>query len=456
MRVATTLLSPAEMGKVSLVISTTAFFALFLINPVGMYINRRFHTWQVNGVARHYLIKYVKYLLFVVLISAVTLIIVLITEIVSFEISFGWLVVLVCGSLFFNTINQTAIPLLNLLGDSRKFILLTVATIAASFFCATLFAIMAQPSAQFWLVGLLLGQAFMGVIGTRYLFLRLSKTDGVQIPLAIHYSNLRALFIFAWPMAIAVGFGWVQSQSYRYLMEEHLGFASLGLFVAGFGISSGLMAAFDSIFSAYFQPMFYRRISNNNIIEQSDAWHEYANSILPALLLTCLFIIAAAPDFTRLLLGPSFRESARFVIWGSLAESARIAVAVFGMIAHATMNTRILLLPNFVGALSAVLLVWYFMRFFGADGTGMGLAIASVISLLLTIFVVNKSMKITLEKRPFFKNIVWGGCLVLKAEVLRMVLPHSDSTLNSVVILLLICSLFLFLQYVNLRYIFAK
>src|SRR5574340_542388 len=63
MRVATTLLSPEEMGRMSLVTTTTAFFALFLINPVGMFINRRLHAWQSSGLARHYLTCYAGYLI---------------------------------------------------------------------------------------------------------------------------------------------------------------------------------------------------------------------------------------------------------------------------------------------------------------------------------------------------------------------------------------------------------
>src|SRR5580698_3094950 len=44
-RVGTTLLSPAEMGRVSLVVTTTGFFIFLLVNPVGMFINRRLHSW---------------------------------------------------------------------------------------------------------------------------------------------------------------------------------------------------------------------------------------------------------------------------------------------------------------------------------------------------------------------------------------------------------------------------
>ena len=73
MRVATMLLSPEEMGKISLVLTTTAFFALFLVNPVGMFINRRIHAWKANGAARYYLTRYASYLLLVAFIASIVL-----------------------------------------------------------------------------------------------------------------------------------------------------------------------------------------------------------------------------------------------------------------------------------------------------------------------------------------------------------------------------------------------
>lgn len=447
MRVATTLLSPEEMGKVSLVITTIAFFALFLVNPVGMFINRRLHAWQESGVAWHYLIRYVNYLIFVALIAGVVLLLLYISERVSFGISIGWLLLFVCGSLFFNTINQTAIPSLNLLGDSRKFVALTVATIAASFACATLLVQMVQASAQYWLLGLLLGQTLLGVIGTRMLFVRLQKTKALHVPLTIRWRNLHGLFSFAYPVALAVGLGWIQSQGYRYLMEERLGLTELGIFVAGYGISAGLIAGFESIFATYFQPKFYKRISNDNLSEQSNAWREYAQAILPSMLITSFFIMATAPDLTKLLLGPSFRQSAQFVVWGSLAESARISTAVFGMVAHARMNTKLLLLPNLVGAAMSISLIWYLTPIYGSDGVGLGLVFSSIVTLLLTIGITKNHLAVALPLRLFVQSAIMGVVLLVMAKILSQLLDYDGSHLFSFIRLCVIGLLFLLFQY---------
>jgi len=384
MRVATTLLSPAEMGKVSLVLTTTAFFALFLINPVGMFINRRLHTWQANGTARHYLTRYASYLLLVALISAIGLTGLYLMDRADFGVSIGWLIFLVCGSLIFNTVNQTAIPSLNLLGDSGRFVLLSLLTISASFVCATLLVKTGQPSAQRWLLGLLLGQALLAAIGTKVLFDQLKASKVLKQYPAIQKQHLQALFGFAWPVAIAAGLGWVQGQGYRYLMEGQLGWAQLGLFVAGYGISAGMIAGFESVLTTYFQPRLYRDVSvDQHPGKHAQAWQRYAAAVIPSLVLTVAFIIMLAPELTKVFLGKNFQSAADFVIWGAIAEAARVLIGVYSLIAHVYMRTRWLILPNLVGAMLAITLSAMLIPSFGAVGVGIGLAASGIAVVVL-------------------------------------------------------------------------
>lgn len=373
MRVATTLLSPEEMGKVSLVLTTIAFFAMFLVNPVGMFINRRLHAWQASGLVRHYLIRYVNYLLLVALVAIISLPFLYVNGVVSFGISLGWLIFLVCGSLLFNTINQTAIPSLNLLGDSRRFIFLSVGTIAASFICATLLVKLIQPTAQYWLLGLLLGQIFLALIGTKVLFARLQKPEASQALPVIHKRHLQILFGFAWPVAIAAGLGWVQGQGYRYLMEGQLGLAQLGLFIAGYGISAGMISGFESVLTTYFQPRLYRDVSNDLPEMQTQAWQRYAAAVIPSLVLTVAFIVILAPELTRMFLGEDFQSARNYVVWGALAEAARVLMGIYSLIAHVYMRTRWLILPNVIGAALSITLCALLIPNLGAAGAGIGL-----------------------------------------------------------------------------------
>jgi len=294
----------------------------------------------------------------------------------NFGISIGWLIFLVCGSLLFNTINQTAIPSLNLLGDSGRFVLLSVATIAASFICATLLVQLVQPAAQYWLLGLLLGQAVLAGIGTNILFKRLQETGPVPTSPAIQRRHLRTLFSFAWPVAIAAGLSWVQGQGYRYLLEGQLGLAQLGLFVAGYGISAGMIAGFESVLTTYFQPRLYRDVNANHPDRQAQAWQRYAAAVIPSLMLTVALIVILAPELTRIFLGSNFQTAVDFVVWGALAEAARVLIGTYSLIAHVHMRTRWLILPSLIGATLSVVLCVALIPLMGAAGAGMGLTLS--------------------------------------------------------------------------------
>lgn len=450
LRLATGYLTPPEMGKVSLVTATVAFFALLLLNPVGMFMNRRLHAWDSRGLAKTYISYFWRYLFIVCLCAAFTLVVLDWLNIWSPSLGMYWMLFLVCGNLLFGTVNQVVIPGLNMFGHRGWFTALTVATAATSLVMAVLF-VQILPTAEYWLTGLLLGQLIVGLTGKKIFFGKLQQNPGENgSASALTQAHLKALAGFAWPVAIAVGLGWVQSQGYRYLMEGRLGLAELGLFVAGFGISSGLISGFESIFSTYFQPKFYRRISEDNPDEQSRAWVEYAQAILPALLLTSLFIVAVAPELTKLLLGVSYRQSTQFVVWGAFAELARIATSVFGMAAHARMNTRMLLLPNFAGAVAAVLLIWFLTPVYGSNGVGLGLVLSSTIALLSTVYISGRYLAMAVPPKHFVKSAAMGVALWATAAVIGQLANQDDSHFMALARLCAIGSLFLLFQYLML------
>jgi O-antigen/teichoic acid export membrane protein len=434
------------------VTATVAFFALLLLNPVGMFMNRRLHSWELGGQIIRYFTYFWLYLLIVGAVSLLTLVALTEFKIWSPNMDVYWLEILVFGSLIFGTLNQVVIPGLNLLGYRGWFTVLTIATSAVSLIVAVVLVQTFSRNAEYWLTGILLGQLIIGIAGKKIFFNKIKISSKKYINnKSLSINKILYLFTFAWPVAIAVSLGWVQSQGYRYLMEEQLGLVSLGLFVAGYGISAGLVAGFESIFSTCFQPRFYERISHGCVSDQSRAWHEYAQAILPSLLLVMLLIIITAPELTQLLLGPEYRESAQFIVWGSLAESARIATAVFGMVAHARMNTRLLLWPNLVGAATSVPLIWFLMLFYGASGVGLGLMFSASICFLLTVRIISSHLVLIFIWRDFIKSLVMGGSLFTVMLVLREMWSGNDNYFLLLMRLFIVGIFFLLFQYLILR-----
>lgn len=404
LKFATTLLSPEEMGKVSLILTSTAFFAMFFINPVGMFINRRLHTWQANGSARVYFEHFWKYLGAVATVAASGLLLFDMAGWVNFGVPLVWLVVLVCGSLIFNTINQTSIPSLNMLGDTRTFVVLSVATMGASFVCAVALVWAVKPSAQYWVLGLLLGQTLLAIAGTQMLFGRLRLNCVLPMEMSeLRKQHFLVLFEFAWPVVLAAGFGWVQGQSYRYILESQLGVAQLGLFVAGYGISAGMVAGFESVLTTYFQPRLYRDANKDHPKEQAEAWQRYASVVIPSLVLTVGLIIILAPELTQLFLGERFQSASSFVVWGALAEAARVLTGVYSLIAHVFMRTRWLILPAVIGAFLAITACALLIPRMGAVGAGLALVFAGFVVVAVLHVSLVSHVAGSVAKRPIFQ-----------------------------------------------------
>ncbi len=423
-RFATTLLAPEEMGRIALVTALTAFFALFLVNPVGMFINRRLHSWVETGRARAYLGWYWKYLLLVCASAAVISIALNTSGLVTLHMETGWLLLLVCGSLIFNTLNQTAIPSLNLLGYRLPFIVLTLATIAAGLAAAVGLATAVQPRGEYWLLGLLIGQALFGWMGMRVFYGKLG--DHVIRTLPLTRAACRRLWVFAWPVALAVGFNWMQIQGYRFVLERQVGLAELGVFAAGYGLSAALLAGVEMILATYFQPAFYRRANDETADAHAQAWNDYAAAVLPAVVFVTAVVAGASPEVTVLVLGPAYQDARDYVMLGALAELIRSAGGVYGLIAHARMRTRLLLLPNAGGAALTVGLVVGLVPIFGVGAAALAVAAGGMLVVFTMHWYMRREIAIQLPWRQLGYALGTGTLLMLMIGGVRPLMPQPS------------------------------
>ena len=227
------------------------------------------------------------------------------------------------------------------------------------------------------------------------------------------------------------GFNWLQTQGYRFFVADPLGLVALGLFVAGYGISAGLMAAFESVLTTYFQPKFYKRVSNDNMAEQSLTWNKYAGAILPSLMLVTFLLVGLAPELTRFLVGPAYQLASQFVIWGVLAEGARVVANVYSMSAHAKMQTRLLMFPNILGAAICIALIWVLAPSFGAHGVGLARALAGIGMVVAMHYMMVVVLDMRLPYRMLLKGVAMGSTLLLIATAGRWAMGGTESMISA-------------------------
>lgn len=426
LKISTYLLAPSEMGKMALVSSTIAFVSLFLVNPVGMYVNRQLHVWNTYGLIRHYLNYYWLYILLLGIVSAIILGGVNYFGWVDSHIGTHFLVAFIFLTLFFNTINQTSIPSLNMLGFRNSFILLSIATVLLGMLIALVLVYFYGRSFEVWMFGILAGQALLALIGTKIFYSKI-KQPLIKHYTKINFANIKTVFAFSWPVAVAVGLTWFQSQSYRFFIEHFFGLPTLGLFVAGYGISAGIIAAFEAVFTTYFQPIFYQKVSASKAGDELLAWNAYAAAIIPSVVLLFFIITALAPKLTNLMLAVGYQASAKYVVWGAFIEIFRVIANVYGMAAHAKKDTKMLIFPNFVGATLAVGLIYCLIPLMGIQGIGLALAIAGLSVVLVLHAWMSNKFPLALPYNQIIKAISFGLLIWLGHYYLTLLFAPDQS-----------------------------
>ena len=405
------LLAPEQMGRFALANSVVAFFSFMFFNPVGMFMNRRMHSWWRDGQWPSYHLWFGAYVLGVAAIAGLSF--VFAAPLYSgLDMALGWMLLLICGSVIVTTANQLLISSLNLLGFVRPFAVLTVLTPLLGLGVAWVLCDWQHPQTEYWLSGLLIGQAVAVAFALAvYRGAWQARGGPTVIVRALQPQMLQRLFVYAWPISIAVVLGWLQNQGYRLVMENQIGLKQLGIFVAAYGIALGIMSAVESLLASLLQPAFYRRLNEPGSLAAA-AWNDYAAIALPVLVLTAATLAAAAPEAVHIFLAPAYWDTAEYVRWAAVIELVRTAANVYGLAMHAEMNTRRLILPSLLGAVLSTGFLTLSARAWGLAGVGPALACAGLLYLLSYHVAARRLSGVSLPYRRTLLAL-GGGLLAL-------------------------------------------
>lgn len=358
-RVFTTLLSAAEVGNLYLINSIYTLFALGLLNPVGVYLNRRVHKWTDEGSLFDRLAQFNIYMGLVVAVSVVVVFLLRRYGEVGSGIAPLPLVLLVALTLFLSTWNQVIIPTLNLLQHRTAFVVFSTLTLALGLGLSILFARVVSASAVWWLAGPLAAQAVVTLGAFAYLRKVVSGEFSVETARSsLNRENLGSVFGFAFPLMLTTLFMWLQNQSYRMIVEKNIGLEFLGMLGLGLGIAANIAAAAESLVQQLCQPVFYSQINTIDPDQRAAAWNRMAQLTLPLYISLTLLVTCLAPFLVQLLAHRKFGASALFVVFGAWIELFRMTTNVLTGVAHAEMRTRSLIKSYLVGSLLAVAGVW--------------------------------------------------------------------------------------------------
>jgi O-antigen/teichoic acid export membrane protein len=350
LRLLTSLLSPAQVGGVYLMLSFAAFFGLFLISPVGNYINRKLHGWQQRGqlLARFRFFNF--YVAGVTLLAPLAVMAGKVLLGTGAEIPLFHFMAAVSFYVYAVTWNQTALPALNMLGRRGAFVSFSVLSAAFGLLFSVGLVYLFGRSAQCWLYGQAAGLLLVYVVAMAALK-RVAGQEAAAEPASglMTAENLAGIRAFAVPLSVSALFMWLQTQSYRVIVERFAGPEFLGYLVVGLGIAASLAGVTESLAQQLYFPEFYRGLHGTSGEGRKAALSRLANRTVPAYIVLTAFACALSQHITRLLAAPNFQHAWKFVLIGAFIELFRMTTNILAAAAHAEMKTSALVKPYLWG-----------------------------------------------------------------------------------------------------------
>lgn len=407
-RLSTHFLTAAEIGNLYIVVTVTNFFGLFLINPVGQYINRFTNFWYGSGALLNKLFVFNFYVLFVVLLSFIMVALLPAVGIGS-TIDHALFMLVVAVFVYANTWNQTIAPMLNLLGYRVVFTFLSVVSAAAAVLLSFILVRYYQPTGIVWVLGQAGAFLFMGVASLICFVLCVPQSLSFNsVKKDLNFKGIAAVARFALPLSISVLFLWMQGQSFRLLVEGYLGIEYLGYMGVGLSIAVAVGSALEGLIMQWVGPAIYRQMGNAQ--EFPGFFSRLANFLLPIYLLMAMFVSFMSVFLIEILVGEKYMPSCVFLIIGIWCEFFRIATNLFATAAHSKMNTRILMLPYAVGGLGTLLGVYLSVQSSSYDILiPLILPVMAGFALIAMYVQINSLLSVRLKAGGFLWLFFFGG-----------------------------------------------
>lgn len=360
LRILSEKLSLEEAGIVFYINSIVSFYSLVIVNPVGMYINRKFNQYLKNKVI---IDRIIRFIVFLVLLSITTILFTMITSTLlpnKFS-NFSVALALLISMLVFSTnINQTIVPFFNMCFERNLFITFTTLTIVFNLIFSYIFVVYVEASGFNWLFGQVLSNFVIATIAyCKFKNLNNEKLDIGFKGRMIDFSGLKEISEFSLPLTLTTFFMWLQNQSYKILLEPSMGLEYLALLGVGFGISSTFCGIIESVVHQILYPVFYRSISTDCQEKRIRSWNELALYTMPVYVSVVIYLCSISGIVLMIFVDKKYGDSLIFVIIGAFIELTRMLSNIVSSVAHSECSTKSLIRSYFFGGILTVFSVYF-------------------------------------------------------------------------------------------------
>lgn len=413
LRVMTTLLVPAEYGLLALLTAFQSFAGLILINPVGQYVTRHTHEWHDDrslGARLHALSRF--------WLAAGTATGILATVwFAGSRTGYPWQQSLLIGvavtwMIHWATAQATATSTLVMLGWQKEGVLWQLAGATLGLLFSSLLAY-TQPSALAWLAGQGLG-AWASYLGAQRALRKETRAGAVT-----QDARLGAMFSrpdfkrFCMPLVAVTVLLWLEGNGYRFILEQAWAPETFAFLILGLSVPAQMSALLESIVMQLVYPYFFRSVSGAaDAAQKCRAVASMIDALWPLYLLWAAFLLVGSPYALRLIADPKYHGAATWLMFGALAELARLTGNIWQLVAQAEKDFAPVLGPFAIGAL-------------GVLGAGAAVAVFGLTPALFAALLVGalfaKAVAIVVAMRARMPVPVARWRVALAALILMMV-----------------------------------
>ena len=350
MRLMTHFLLGGDVGNIYLILSLTSYFSLVFLSPIGLYINRCLHKWHQNKTLLSNLFCFNLYIVLIALFALPVLYVFKRYFGVGKNLDVFSLCILASGYIYASAWNSTVIPALNMLNHRISFVIFSTATLLLSLCLSVFFVVYISSSAIMWIFGQILALSVFAIIASFYMMRKQNYgIDWNFLISNIKRPQLKNILKFVFPLVITTFFMWIQTQSYRIVVERIIGLDFLAMLALGLSIAASIASAAESVVQQIYYPMYYSEINTPDKGKRIAAWNRMASLMMPFYLLTTLFVSFLAPHIVNVLVSTKFKMAALFAFFGAWIEFSRITTNIFATVAHSEMRTAFLAKPYIYG-----------------------------------------------------------------------------------------------------------
>jgi O-antigen/teichoic acid export membrane protein len=326
LKVLTNQLAQSEVGHYYFLVALTSWFALLVLNPVGMWLNRHIAEWRDRFHWAPILKRIIGFYLAVAVVGAA------LGAFVNFEfalnsaLSFAQTFFCIFGGILFLSFYQMVSGLQNIIGSKVTYskqiaVGQIIVTIAASgiFF-------LPQPNVFMWFGLLFFGNGLGSIIFLRAVaesFRNSSQAAEHTSPATHDLIGFTDLLSFCVPILGVTFAAWLQTQGYRVVISKTVGIEGLAVMAVGLAIAANIGGTVESLIQQFLVPDFYRALAKKDGTDES-AWQSMFDKALMLSGLACAMIYCFAPFILRLLTKESYLEATLYLRWGAIIEYLRI------------------------------------------------------------------------------------------------------------------------------------